>query len=341
MVDTKFKKGLVPWNKGKTGIYSKETKREMKESREKTWANLELRMRQSELTKKAMANPEVRKKISESKRGKPSPMKGKKTGKPSWNKGKRGISSEETKRRMSESSKKKWANPEYRKRMSEVHKGKPSPKKGTHPTPETLKRLSESHKGKISWIKGKHHTEKTRAILRESTIKAWNNPLTRKKLIEANRERYDNPESLEKIKEYSRKTILKLYESGKFPLQQNTKPERQIKEELLKRGYKEGIDFIHQYKFMNKFMCDFCFPQQKIIIEAYGDFWHCNPKKYPVPIHQHQIKGIKRDKSKTAYITKVDNGSWTYLFLWESDIKKDVAKCVDKIEEILVKKKKI
>ena len=142
------------------------------------------------------------------------------------------------------------------------------------------------------------------------------------------------------IAERSRKTILKLYESGIFPKQTNTRPELQIKGELLKRGYKEGIDFIHQYNFMNKFMCDFCFPKQKVVIEAYGDFWHANPKKYPKGslLHPHQIKGKRIDKSKEAYITKVDNNSWTYLALWETDIKKNVDECVQKIEEALKNK---
>jgi len=89
---------------------------------------------------------------------------------------------------------------------------------------------------------------------------------------------------------------------------------------------------------MNKFMCDFCFPKQKIVVEVYGDYWHSNPKIYPVPISSHQIKGIGRDKSKEAYITKVENNTWTYLVLWESDIKKDVVKCVDRIEEVLREK---
>jgi very-short-patch-repair endonuclease len=83
---------------------------------------------------------------------------------------------------------------------------------------------------------------------------------------------------------------------------------------------------------MDKFMCDFCFPKQKVIVEAYGDFWHCNPKKYSKPTHPHQKKGIARDKSKNAYIRKVDKGSWTLLIFWESDIKKNVKKCVDNIE---------
>jgi very-short-patch-repair endonuclease len=155
-------------------------------------------------------------------------------------------------------------------------------------------------------------------------------------MSEAIKKAWSTPEN----REVGRQNILKRYESGKFPHQENTKPERQLKKELISRGYKEGVDFIHQYKFMNKFMCDFCFPKYKTIIEVDGDFWHANPNKYPEgsKLHKHQIKGINRDKSKNAYITKVDNGSWKLIRFWESDIKKDVAKCVDKIEEVLVRK---
>jgi very-short-patch-repair endonuclease len=248
---------------------------------------------------------------------------------------------------------------ESRRKMSLSHIGKPSPKKGKHPSLETLKKLSESHKGQIAWNKGKRPSEETIKKQRETMKKTMANPEIRRKISESTKKAMSTPEmwkrmseirkgklSTKKGKKYhtSERSLahtLKLYESGAFPRQENTKPERQVKEELLKRGYKEGINFIHQYKFMNKFMCDFCFPQQKLIIEVDGDFWHCNPKKYPTGsiLHPHQIKGIGRDKSKSAYIMKVDNGAWTLFRFWESDIKKDVAKCVDRIEEFLREKK--
>jgi len=47
------------------------------------------------------------------------------------------------------------------------------------------------------------------------------------------------------------------------------------------------------------------------------------------------------NKSKEAYITKVDNGSWTYLFIWKMEIKEDVVKCVDRIEKVLIEKNKV
>jgi len=208
------------------------------------------------------------------------------------------------KKRISEATKKVMSNPKFRERLSEIRK-----------------RGIASGKIKV-WNRGKRPSEETIRKQRETLMK-----------------RLSNPEERKKVSERSTATLLRLYETGTFPKQENTKPERQIKEELIKRGYKEGIDFIHQYKFMNKFMCDFCFPKQKVIVEAYGDFWHANPNKYPAgsTLHKHQIKGVGRDKSKEAYIRKVDNNSWIYLILWESDIKKDVAKCVDKIEQALLR----
>jgi very-short-patch-repair endonuclease len=194
--------------------------------------------------------------------------------------------------------------------------------KAKYHSEKSKRKMSEARKGKPAWNKGQK-TDKP----------SW---MKGKKLSEVM-----TPEKYKIFIEKNRKQILQRYAKGDFPKQTNTKPERQVKEELLKRGYKEGINFIHQYKFMNKFMCDFCFPQQKLIIEVDGDFWHCNPKKYPTGsiLHPHQIKGIGRDKSKSAYIMKVDNGAWTLFRFWESDIKKDVAKCVDRIEEFLREKK--
>ncbi len=223
-------------------------------------------------------------------------------------------------------------------------------KKGWHPSEEAIEKNRLAHLGKAAWNKGKKmpeisgekhpmfgktHSKESIRKMSESHKRTMASPEFRKKLSDVHKMRLSNPEERKRQSEVSRKTLLSLYESGSFPKQTNTFPERKVKEELLKKGYKQGIDFIHQYKFMNKFMCDFCFPEQKIIVEIYGDFWHANPRKYPTPIHKHQMKGIGRDKSKEAYIRKADGGSWTYLVLWESDIKKDVARCVDKIEEIL------
>jgi len=317
---------------------------------------------------------ESKRKMSEAHKGKPSRMKGKKTGKPAWNSGKKGLQvgwnkgkkmppesirkmvetrmkngsykhtdeqkrkislankgrkmSEEAKQKISIAQKKVWTNPEVKERMSKLWTGRKH-------SEESKRRMSEAHKK--SYLDPEFRNKHKKAMKKRYTEGEvpWNKG--KKGLQDA----WNKGKKMPELSEWGRKNILKMYQSNSFPKQTNTKIERDIKEELVKRGYIEGIDFIHQFKFMNKFMCDFCFPLQRIIVEAYGDFWHCNPKKYPpgCKIHPHQIKGLKRDKAKEAYITKVDNHSWTYLILWESDIKENLAKCVDKIEEVLAKSK--
>ncbi len=324
MVDTKFKKGLVPWNKGTTGI--------------------------------------MKSNITSFKKGQHISTKTEfKKGLVSWNKGKH--PSEETIKKQSKSWMKTYlSHPEMRKKMSESHKGQTAWNKGIPMSKESRKKMSESRKGKTPWNKGKKIGFIPKGAFKKGHVpwikgKSSHNKgkhlseEIKRKIGSANLGKHRTEEFRKKMSEFKkgkkypgtserrREIILERYESGNFPLQTNTKPERQIKEELLKRGYNEGIDFIHQYKFMNKFMCDFCFPQQRVIVEVYGDFWHCNPKIYTgKKLFQQQIRGINKDKSKEAYITKVDNHSWTYLVHWESDIEKDVSKCVDKIEEVLDEK---
>jgi len=330
-----FKKGNIPWNKGKTGIYSEETRRKIglagkgripwMKGKHQTAEAIE-KQRKSWM-KTFISNPKTRQKMSESHKGQI----------PTNLEQLRRLSighkvSEETRRKISQS------------------------KKGWHPSKEAIEKNRLAHLGKPAWNKGikmpeisgerhpmfgKTHSEESKLKMSASHKKQMFNPEFRKKLSEIHKKRLSNPKERERQSKVSRETILSLYESNSFPRQTDTKPERQIKAELIKRGYKEGIDFVHQYKFMNKFMCDFCFPKQKVVVEAYGDFWHANPKKYlnQANLHVHQIKGIGRDKSKEGYITTVDNRSWTFLILWESDIKKDVSKCVDLIEQALKKTK--
>jgi len=325
-----FKKGQIPWNKGKKGIYSEEVllKNRLAHLGKPSW------------NKGKHLSDEHKRKLSTTHRGQLAWNKGKKGLNVAWNKGK------------------PWSK-EMKIKLSEAHKGQIPWMKGKNHTEETKEKISmvkkgqhfspktEFKKGQVPYNKGVPMSKETKRKVSLAKKGKKLGPFSEehKKKISLGRIGIPSPMKGKKFSEAHKQKIrsatLKQYESGTFPQRMNTKPERMLKEELLNRGYVEGEDFIHQYKFMNKFMCDFVLPIQKIVVEVYGDFWHANPNKYPKPIYPHQIKGAGRDKSKEAYITKVDNNSWTYLVLWENDIKKNVAKCVNKIEEVLTEKKKL
>ena len=82
-----------------------------------------------------VACEETRRKLSKTKKGKPSPNKGV-------------PMSEETKKKMSESQKGKHHSEETKKKMSISRKGRTSPNKGKTMSEETKKKISESLKGK-------------------------------------------------------------------------------------------------------------------------------------------------------------------------------------------------
>ena len=107
--------GIPPWNKGKTGV-------QIAWNKGKTGV-------QVSWNKGKTTPEETRKKISESKKGKPSSMKGKKL---------------------------KPLSDETKKKISEGNKGKPSHRKGIPNTEEHNRKISASLKGKPSHRKGKH-----------------------------------------------------------------------------------------------------------------------------------------------------------------------------------------
>lgn len=169
--------GQIPWNKGKTGIYSEETlklmrlgaqlggllggmrgkhhteeaKRKMSEAQRGKHHTEETKRKMSEV-RKGEKNPnfgkspsiETREKIKKANRGKHySPCTEFSKGIIPWNRGKTGVYSEETRRKMSENNPRIWKGrhlPEAtRRKISEAQKGK-------YISPEIREKLSKAHK---------------------------------------------------------------------------------------------------------------------------------------------------------------------------------------------------
>jgi very-short-patch-repair endonuclease len=66
---------------------------------------------------------------------------------------------------------------------------------------------------------------------------------------------------------------------------------------------------------------DFYIPEHNLIIEVDGDFWHCNPSKFPNPEYTTQKRNLQRDKIKTQWA--LDN-DYKLLRFWEDDIKNNI-----------------
>src|SRR3989344_5077312 len=188
--------------------------------------------------------------------------------------------SEEMKRKMSESRKRTWANPELRKRQKESYKTHKHPMKGKIFTTEQRMNVSVAQKKRFANPEENKKISETRKVrINEGKIKIWNKGKTglySEEYLKRMRESRNKPEAIKR----SREQMIKRIEEGKYSKISHTLSERMLKDEIKRRDFKEGEDFIHQYNLYGIFVCDFCFPTQKVIIEVDGDFYHRNPIKY-------------------------------------------------------------
>ena len=129
---------------------------------------------------------------------------------------------------------------------------------------------------------------------------------------------------------HSRELIIKRLQSNKMPFS-NTKIELMMKKELENKN----IHFKFQQPMYNRFVCDFVLPQYKIVLECDGDYWHVNPKIYDrnsPNLPKIQIDRLKRDDFKNKYLIKK---GWKVIRFFESDIKRNISKCIDSLCDII------
>lgn len=99
------------------------------------------------------------------------------------------------------------------------------------------------------------------------------------------------------------------------PLQ--TEPETILYKEL----ERQLIPFMRQQPIDGLYVVDALVPGAKIVIECDGDYWH-RPEDTKIAL---------RDQKKTKYL---ESRGYQVFRFWESDIKKDVVKCVNQISNL-------
>lgn len=169
--------------------------------------------------------------------------------------------------------------------------------------PEFLIENSKKMKGKPSPMKGKHHTDETKQILRELAIKQFKDPKMRE-LFKINR----------------RKIIVPVKDS---------KPEimLQIALSLHKISFEKHKPLIGQPDI---------FIKPNICIFVDGDYWHANPNKYD---SEKKIFGKFQAKDIWAkdlrIIHELNQSGYQVIRIWESDIKKNVNDCAINIIKLI------
>lgn len=167
---------------------------------------------------------------------------------------------------------------------------------------------------------GKKHTEKTKNQISKSRVgkgAGENNPMA-------------NPEHREKV----RNALLTRIENNPITFSSRSKNEIKIYKKI-KRKY----NLTRHSETVRPYICDIFIPELNLIIEYYGDYWHCNPIKYS-PDYYHKIK--KRtaqeiwdyDKNKIDLIK--ENG-YNLEIVWEKDYNQN-PKIINQIIKKYVKK---
>jgi G:T-mismatch repair DNA endonuclease (very short patch repair protein) len=135
--------------------------------------------------------------------------------------------------------------------------GMGNPFYGKKHTIESKEKISKSRKGKATGDKNSMSNEIWRKKASENLKLKWNS---------------GELESTRKIMSNHMKNTIR---SGKLKSSITSKNEKVIIEIIKKLGYKA----IQSYRVDTK-ICDIFIPDLNLIIEYFGDYWHCNPIKY-------------------------------------------------------------
>lgn len=189
---------------------------------------------------------------------------------------------------------------------------------GCKRTEETKEKIRQKHIGmkqskeciakRVAKNTGKKHPPRTeefreRTRIKVNTFYANRTPEYIENYCIERRKQMDNPITRQKL----RMANIRRLQNGGIKIS-HSKPELKVKK-LLEDLH---INFIHQYyvkDIKHDYVADFCIPENKLIIEADGDFWH------------HYPTGREIDTIRTLELTF--NG-YKVLRFWERDIHNNI-----------------
>lgn len=198
-------------------------------------------------------------------------------------------------------------------------------------TKDMIQAGASARKGNGSWSKGltKETDKRVNEISKKVKI-TLNKPKIREKRRKIMIISNNKPDTVEK----HRKLMVESIQNGNIKFK-DTKIELVI-ESLLN---KEKLIFKKQYYIKGIGFVDFYLPEYNLIIEAFGDFWHANPKIYKPNFVLFNKKNYRNKKTASMRWTKdkkrifnAKKQGYKIIILWESDINKNINKCLKKIK---------
>jgi G:T-mismatch repair DNA endonuclease (very short patch repair protein) len=120
-------------------------------------------------------------------------------------------------------------------------------------------------------------------------------------------------------KKHKPESLAKIIENSFLKISKRSETEKHLYDCLIDRGY--NID--HNVALVNRFNCDIVFRDAPLVIELFGDFWHCNPRFWSADSFNSVIKMTAKEKwDKDAQkLDTLRSGGYNVIVVWEYDWK--------------------
>jgi G:T-mismatch repair DNA endonuclease (very short patch repair protein) len=85
----------------------------------------------------------------------------------------------------------------------------------------------------------------------------------------------------------------------------------------------------------DRYLCDIVFEKNKIIVEYFGDYWHCNPALWEATDYHSMIDKTAEERWKfdKEKVRRLEALGYKVIIVWESDYNRDKQSCIEKILE--------